>query len=108
MADNEILSELAEIKRHLSVLATVALRPALAKFEKEMLQSEKRVAMFRAFDGKRSPKEVGEIAGVTGRAVRDLIKDLREKGYLHVPASGSQTASVQYASVLDWYYTSSQ
>lgn len=97
-------SDMAEVKRYLSILASVALRPAMSRFEREILKTGNRVKIFKAFDGSRNPNEVAEIANVTGQAVRDLIKDMRAKGYVSVPESGAQVATIQYEAILDWFY----
>lgn len=104
MPEDRCLTELREIRRYLSILALVVLRPAVARFEHDVLRTDNRVRIFRAFDGERTPKEVGDAADVTDQAVRDLIKDLRGKGYVTLPASGAQVASVSYEAILDWYH----
>ena len=107
MADEAILSELKEIRRDLSILAIVAFRPALSRFERDVLRTDNRIRIFRAFDGKRTPTDVGKLAGVTGQGVRDLIKDLEPKGFVEIPSSGSQVASVKHDVILDWYHATS-
>ena len=96
-------SDMAEVKRYLAILATVALRPAMHKFEQEVLKTDKRKTMFKAFDGKRNSSEIAQVANVTGKAARDLINDLKKDGYVSVPETG-QVASVEYEAILDWYY----
>lgn len=98
-----VLAELREMKRYLAILSTLALRPALSTFEQEVLRTNNRVRIFRAFNGERTPDEVGKMGGVTGQSVRELIKDLRKKHYVTVPSSGAQVASVNHEAILDWY-----
>ena len=97
-------SDMAEVKRYLAILATVALRPAMHKFEEDILKTDKRKSMFKAFDGKRNSNEIAQLADVSGRAARDLINDLKKYGYVSVPDTG-QVATVQYEAILDWFHS---
>ena len=107
MAD-EILVELKKANRALALLATVAMRPALLKFEKDVLRTDNRIKMFRLFDGERTPTAVAGLTGVSGQGVRDLIKDLTGKGFVEIPDSGPQVATVRYEAIFDWYHDNAE
>ena len=104
MDDEAILSELKEIKFHLSLLTHELRSRAFNLFEKELLRTDRRISMFRAFDGARTPAEIGEIAGVTAQGVRDLIRDLEGRGVIsvHRDTRGAQIASINVDAILDW------
>jgi hypothetical protein len=102
--DEAILSELKEIKFHLSLLTQKIRSEAFGAFENEILRTDPRIRMWRVFDGKLGPVEVGKLTEVTGQGVRDMIQDPAIAPFLHVAMVGrSPLPSRNIEAVLDWY-----
>ncbi len=107
MTDGEILAELKEIKFHLSLLTHELRTKAFGLFEAEVLRTDRRINMFKAFDGVRTPAQIGEITSVTDQGVRDLIRDMENAGFVSVTRDtrAAQIASVNVDAILDWYFS---
>ena len=108
MSDTDaILQELREIKFHLVMLTYELRSKALTLFEEEVLRTDRRIAMFRAFDGSRTPAEIGEITDVTSQGVRDLIKDLESEDFIIVTRDnrGAQIAAPNMEAILGSYFS---
>ena len=70
-----ILDELKGIRFHLSLLTHEIRSSAMKAFQQEMLRSDERIRAWWAFDGSSKSEDVGKAAGVSGRLVRDMIRD---------------------------------
>ncbi len=106
MTTEDILAELREIKFHLSLLTYELRCRAFALFEREILGTQRRIDMFRAFDDNRSPAQIANIAGVSDQAVRNVIRDLQAQEFVSVRiVSGAQVASRNMDRILDWYFS---
>lgn len=102
-----VLEELRQIKFHLSLLTHELRSKAFGLFDREVLRTDRRMSMFRAFDGGRTPAQIGEMTDVTDQGVRDLIRNMENAGFVSVTRDtrGAQIASVNVDAILDWYFS---
>lgn len=102
-----VLEELRQIRFHLSLLTHELRSKVFDLFENEVLRTDRRISMFRTFDGNRTPAQIGEMTDVSDQGVRDLIKDLESAGFVSVirDTRGAQIASVNIDAILDWYFS---
>ncbi len=102
--NDDYVNLLSRIESHLSVLAAPLRRSASRHFEDEILRTDPRKAMFRAFDGQRTMAEVGQETGVTSQAVRDLVRILEPQGFVSVvPGPRGQVVKPQMDRIVTWH-----
>ena len=106
-SEDAVLNELKEIRFHLSLLTHELRSRAFGLFEREVLRTDRRISMYRTFDGNRTPAQIGEMTDVSDQGVRDLIKDLESAGFVSVirDTRGAQIAGVNVDAILDWYFS---
>ncbi len=103
MPDSEVLEELRQIRWHLGILTFEVRSQALQSFENEVLQTENRAKMFSELDGQRTTTQVAAQVHVSGRAVRDLLRDMAQ--FLTIRMQGAaQIAEPNWEAILDWYF----
>jgi hypothetical protein len=102
--DDQATELLRKIEEHLSILTAPLREAAERDFDEEVLRTEPRKKMFRAFDGLKTPREVAKAAGTTDQAVRDLVRFLEPLGFIRVEtSSGAQIASPDLVAIVKWH-----
>lgn len=84
----EILQEIRELRRTQSILARTAMAEMKSVLCASYLTTPQRQAMYELADGSRTLSDIAREVGVTKEAVRLLMRDLDQQGYIEMARSG--------------------
>lgn len=103
--DDEILTELRQIRLALELLTSKERTAVRTLFNKRVLRTDERATMFWAVDGQKDADALAAGAGVSVRAAQRLIKDMEDAGWVTISQNRrTRIPTMAFDKIVAWYH----